>query len=146
MPRVAVEEVVRSNIQLVWNLIKDKESYSSYMDPVRSVEIIESNDEFMIAEWDVLLKGSVLKWREKDIHIEDKYRIEFEQIEGDLESFEGYWQLAQISENEVLATLIIDFEIGIPMLRDMLDPVAERALRENAMTMLRSLNKFENAD
>ncbi|MNY71707.1 hypothetical protein D3C86_2101090 [compost metagenome] len=43
-------------------------------------------------------------------------------------------------ENLTRAVLSIRFEIGIPMLREMLDPIAERALIENSRLMLRSLN------
>ncbi|EJP13191.1 polyketide cyclase/dehydrase domain protein [Leptospira interrogans str. 2006001854] len=67
--------------------------------------------------------------------------MKFNQLSGDLDKFDGYWKLEKITENDTNANLYIDFEIGIPMLKDMLDPVATKSLTENANEMLNSLNE-----
>jgi hypothetical protein len=38
-------------------------------------------------------------------------------------------------------TLNVDFDIGIPLLADMLNPVASAALRENSQQMLAALEQ-----
>ena len=38
-------------------------------------------------------------------------------------------------------SLHVDFDIGIPLLSDLLNPVASDALRENAAQMLRALER-----
>lgn len=140
MPVVDVEEIIASDIEAVWALIADVESYSTYMEPVQSVRTLQRQENSCLVEWEVLLKGSLLKWTERETRMPERQRIEFVQTEGDLEVFRGFWQLEKIADRVTKARLCIEFEIGIPMLRDMLDPVAERALRDNSRTMLRSLD------
>ena len=40
-----------------------------------------------------------------------------------------------------LVTLHVDFDIGIPLLADMLNPIARTALEDNAVLMLRALER-----
>lgn len=141
MPIVEVKEVINRDIARVWERICDVDSYGDFMQPVRSVRTISTDGDHSVVEWEVILKGSLMNWTESETRFPDRYRVEFEQIDGDLERFVGFWQLTALADTVTEAVLTIDFEIGIPMLRDMLDPVAERALRENSRQMLVSLNE-----
>jgi coenzyme Q-binding protein COQ10 len=56
-----------------------------------------------------------------------------------MERFQGHWQVTRITDEITEAALVVDFEIGIEMLRPMLEPVAVRAVHRNSTEMLRSL-------
>jgi ribosome-associated toxin RatA of RatAB toxin-antitoxin module len=139
MPRLKVTEVLDAPIESVWELICDLDAYPRIMEPVRSITVLESGKDWSIAEWEVELKGSILRWTEREDRHPRDYRVVYEQVDGDLEVLQGHWQLREVGGGNTEATLEIEFEIGIPMLRDMLNPIAERALRDNARIMLRSL-------
>lgn len=139
MPNIEVKEFINAPIQSVWNVISDVEGYPSIMDSVKKIEVIENLENHIVAKWEVELKGSLLRWTEREELYPSTYRIEFHQIDGDLECFDGYWQLHEFSPGITEAILMINFEIGIPMLKEMLDPVASRALKENSRKMLLSL-------
>ncbi|EMN82520.1 polyketide cyclase/dehydrase [Leptospira interrogans serovar Grippotyphosa str. UI 12764] len=111
------------------------------MPSVQKVSIISNNLNDTEVDWEVILKGSLLKWREFEQRFPDNFIMKFNQLSGDLDKFDGYWKLEKITENDTNANLYIDFEIGIPMLKDMLDPVATKSLTENANEMLNSLNE-----
>ncbi|QOK94283.1 polyketide cyclase/dehydrase (plasmid) [Ralstonia pseudosolanacearum] len=143
MPLIVVKEVIEAPILKVWDLVKKIENYPKFMKPVHELKILSRDGDITDAEWEVELKGSILRWSERDICYPSEHRIEFAQIEGDLEKFEGNWNLKKISEHVTEVELQVNFEIGIPMLRDMLNPVAEKALRDNAITMLRSFQSHE---
>ncbi len=145
MPVIVVKEIIEASITKVWDLVKKIEDYPRFMKPVQEVKILSRDGDVTDAEWEVELKGSFLRWSERDICRPHEHRIDFAQIEGDLEKFEGHWDLKQISEHVTEVELQVNFEIGIPMLRDMLNPVAEKALRDNAITMLRSFQNHEVA-
>ncbi|MEF9384631.1 SRPBCC family protein [Ralstonia solanacearum species complex bacterium KE056] len=140
MPLIVVKELIEEPIAKVWELVKNVEDYPRFMKPVQEVKILSRNGDTIDAEWEVELKGSLLRWSEREICHPQDHRIDFTQIEGDLEKFEGHWDLKEVSDHATEVELLVNFEIGIPMLRDMLNPVAEKALRENAMTMLRSFS------
>jgi coenzyme Q-binding protein COQ10 len=139
MPTIHVHELLQAPIEKVWDVVCDVEGYPQRMEPVRNIDVLESGDTFTVASWEVELKGSILKWVEREERETDKYRVTYEQVDGDLERFDGYWQLRAEGPDVTDAELVVNFDIGIPMLKDMLEPVAERAIRENASRMLLSL-------
>jgi len=139
MPRVDVELVLTAPIAKVWEAIKSVEAYPSYMSTVRSVEVLDTDGAKRTCAWSVLLKGSILQWTEIDVIHDERWTIEFDQIDGDLDQFVGFWSATPQADGTVRTRLLVDFEIGIPVLADMLNPVAARALAENAETMLREI-------
>ncbi|MCO5060340.1 MAG: hypothetical protein M9905_21190, partial [Rhizobiaceae bacterium] len=66
--------------------------------------------------------------------------IEFEQIDGDLEVWKGKWELLRDGDN-LSAALTVDFDIGIPSLSEILDPIGERAIRANCRQMLDAIRQ-----
>lgn len=135
MERVEVTRALRAAPELVWRTIRDIESYPSHMDHVLSIEVLEDCGSVRRAKWEVLLRGSVLRWEERGVIDDDQHRITFCQVHGDLSHFEGSWELVPAPEH-VDVKLVIEFEIGIPLLADMLNPVARRSLLENLNSML----------
>ncbi len=139
MPTIQVHELLQAPIEKVWNLVCDVEAYPQRMEPVRGIEVLESGPNHKVAAWEVELKGSILKWVEREEQDPGNHRLTYRQVEGDLERFDGYWQLRSHGPEVTEAVLLVNFEIGIPMLKDMLEPVAERAIRDNSSRMLLSL-------
>ena len=138
MPSVEVDETIRAPIREVWALICNAEAYKQ-MDPIESLEVVEEGPNWAIWRWEVKLKGSILIWTQRDTRREEDFRLEFHQLDGDLETFQGFWQLESLGDRQTRAILSVQFEIGIPMLSEMLDPVAVRAIRNNSHSMLSSL-------
>jgi len=141
MPTIEVRQELSSPIGAIWKEICDVANYPRLMPPVRRLTTISRNGPTLVTEWEVELKGSILCWTQTEHHDDENFRVTYRQIDGDLERFDGAWQLERLPGNRTLATLGIDFEIGIPMLAEMLNPVAERALRENSISMLQALDR-----
>jgi uncharacterized membrane protein len=138
VPSVAVEVRIHAPIAMVWSAIKDIGSYPLYMENVRSVKVESDGSDGRVSLWSTLLKGSVLEWREREVIDEDGLTITFNQLDGDLDTFDGTWVVRDQGDHVAVA-LEVEFEIGIPLLADMLNPVAARALRENSVSMLRDI-------
>ncbi|NHC16105.1 type II toxin-antitoxin system RatA family toxin [Motilibacter deserti] len=142
MPTVDVEMTMHAPVQQVWDAVVDVESYPRYMETVKSVkELRRLPDGSRETEWSVLLKGSTLEWVERDVVLEGERKVVFEQTDGDLEVFEGEWTVTEQPDGTVRVRLFVNFDIGIPLLSAMLNPVAERALKENSRTMLQQIEK-----
>jgi len=139
VPLVTVEEVIPAPAADAWNLILDIEAYPHLMEHVHSVHILEQGPGYRLSEWEVNLKGCVMRWVEREEADEEKLRINYRQIKGEMAAFEGYWQLEPLNDRTTKVTLAVQFDIGIPLMSDMLNPVAERALRDNSLRVLRSL-------
>ena len=80
-----------------------------------------------------------MRWVEHEEINRAQYRIDFHQTKGDLAQFEGYWQFEPLTDETSRLTLSVNFDMGIPMLSEMLNPVAERAIRDNSQKMLTSI-------
>jgi ribosome-associated toxin RatA of RatAB toxin-antitoxin module len=137
MPEVALELDIQAPAAKVWQVVTDIERYPDSMDSVRWVKIIDGTDPLARRSgWSVLLKGSILEWEELERLDPDRMVMEFHQVSGDMETFDGEWRVTPLSAERTRVTLHITFEIGIPLLADMLNPVAQRSLRDNSREML----------
>ncbi|MCU1496887.1 MAG: cyclase [Acidimicrobiales bacterium] len=134
MERVEVDRTFTASANDVWQTIRAIERYPEHMDHVRSIEVVRQEGPVRVARWEVLLRGSVLRWEERGT-IDDAARsVSFVQLDGDLSRFEGRWRVHEGTPTRV--HLVIDFEIGIPLLASMLNPIATRSLQENLHAML----------
>ena len=109
------------------------------MDHVRSVRVLERGVDYRLIAWEVDCRGFVMRWVEREEINRARHRIDYRQVKGDLAQFEGYWQIEPLDGERTRVTLAVQFEIGIPMLSDMINPVAERAIRDNSQKMLDAL-------
>ena len=147
MPKVNIGQDIRAPIERVWDTLVDIESYAESMETIRWIRLVGSDSEHARrAEWSVLLKGSILEWEEEEQLDHEAHKVVFRQLRGDLEFFDGHWMLEELGPNETRAHFELEFEIGIPMLAEMLNPVAQKSLEENCAAMLRGLERSVAGD
>ncbi|MFD9477510.1 MULTISPECIES: type II toxin-antitoxin system RatA family toxin [Streptomyces] len=140
MPTVITESTSQLAAGRIWKELLDCESFHTYMDVVRKVEILDWQGDRRVSAWSVLLKGSVLEWEEEEVIDHEGRIITFHQIEGDMAYFKGTWQVIEDSE-VTRVRLEVDFDIGIPLLAEMLNPVASRALEDYSNEVVRHLEE-----
>jgi ribosome-associated toxin RatA of RatAB toxin-antitoxin module len=142
MPEVEIAMGIRAPAQRVWQTVLDIESYPSTMENVRSVQICEriSSTEHRSA-WSIALKGAILEWVEHDVVDHGGMVMSFSQVSGDLSMFEGQWRLVERSPELTEVSFEVVFEIGIPLLAEMLNPVARRSLQDNCAEMLHGVER-----
>ena len=122
----------------LYPLLCDFERYPEFTPAVRSVRLIEAGDGSTVSRWEVLFRTGILRWTEEDRLNPDAYTITFKQTEGDIEYFAGIWTLRDVADGcEVRFSA--DFDLGIPALGSILEPIAERALTDNIQAILDGL-------
>jgi ribosome-associated toxin RatA of RatAB toxin-antitoxin module len=140
VPDVSLELTIRAPVERVWQAVTAIEAYPGSMDSVRSVRIVEVVSETeRRSAWSVTLKGAILEWEELETLDPDAHVLSFHQVAGDMERFDGAWVLEAHDSASTNVRLSVSFEIGIPLLAEMLNPVAQRSLRENCTDMLRGI-------
>lgn len=144
MPTVISKRTTTEPAQRVWEALLDCEAFPSYMDEVVDVTIVEQDGDHRVSRWSVLLKGSELQWEETETIDHTRRRIEFEQTEGDLAYFTGHWEVSEDGA-QTTVELHVEFDIGIPLMADMLNPVAARALEDNSQQILAQLGNRAKA-
>jgi ribosome-associated toxin RatA of RatAB toxin-antitoxin module len=150
MPTVTVVETLDVPADEVWACVVDVASYPEYMESVRTIEVLRSVARIgpdggelheAVVGWEIVLEDAVLRWVEREIRDPVRRRVDFEQISGDLAVFGGHWQVDRLDAGRTRVELSVRFEIGLEMLREILDPYAERAIRDNSQGMLSSLDQ-----
>ncbi|WP_406192829.1 SRPBCC family protein [Kitasatospora sp. NBC_01560] len=125
-----------------WPAVVDVELYPTCMDSVESVVTLDRPDPLhRTTRWSVHLEESVLRWTQQEVIDPVDRSFDFHQISGDLEEFTGRWSVRPAPGGHSTVSLHVDFDIGIPLLADMLNPIAADALRENAAQMLAALER-----
>jgi ribosome-associated toxin RatA of RatAB toxin-antitoxin module len=138
MPEVDVTQLVEAPIDSVYEILSDMAAFPKFMKSIESITIRERGDGYTVSEWVARLQGAKFRWVEKDIFHPDEYRITYDQTEGDLKVFRGYWQLKAL-DNGTEVMLVTEFEFGMPMLSALLNPVAKIAIRDNARSMVSAI-------
>ncbi|MGO1271166.1 MAG: SRPBCC family protein, partial [Pseudomonas helleri] len=105
---------------------------------VRNITIDKVSDQVSLTSWEVNFHSGILKWQERDTFNAHTREIHFEQMTGDVDHFSGTWQVLPDGKDAVI-TFESRFDLGLPMLADMLDPVAHKAIRDNIHSIITGL-------
>jgi ribosome-associated toxin RatA of RatAB toxin-antitoxin module len=142
VPSVSLDININASVDRVWDAVLDIERYSDSMANVRWVKILERDGATIRrSAWSIILKGSILEWQEEDRLDPEARTVRFHQLSGDLAEFDGEWSLKELGPELTKVTFDVSFEIGIPLLAEMLNPVAQRSLRENCKEMLAGVER-----
>ncbi|MEV6975315.1 SRPBCC family protein [Kitasatospora sp. NPDC093806] len=90
------------------------------------------------SDWEVDFRNGVLSWSEADTFDAERRTIFFEQTTGDFDTFTGHWQVKADGAG-CAVSFTAEFDFGLPSLAGIIDPVAERVLRENILGILDGL-------
>ena len=140
MPYVEVHKTIQAQPQTVFEVLSDMESFPRFMENVVSVQVVRREGNETDSQWHVMLQGAPFRWLERDTFLPAEGRITYQQISGDLKKFEGEWRVSA-ADGGTSVTLTTDFEFGMPMIANLLNPVAKLILRRNAEQMLDALER-----
>lgn len=145
MPTVEVAERVPATAQALFAILSDMSRFPEFMPSVEEITILERGPDTTVSRWVTRLQGARFRWVERDRFYPAEGRITYEQIEGDLKRFQGFWQLEPEADG-CRVRLVTEFEFGMPMLAALLNPVASLAIRDNARGMIRALGRALASD
>src|SRR5262245_16094065 len=111
----------------VWKVLLDCEAFADLLEGVNEVTIGEQDGDRRLSSWIVELKGSEMEWDQEDILDHAQLRWDFRQTDGDLAQYEGYWQVLEDGAGVALE-LKVEFDVGLPMVADMIHPAVAKAL------------------
>lgn len=81
------------------------------------------------SSWELHFRSGLLRWTEREHFRREELRLDFEQLTGDFDEFSGSWTFQQDGANTTLR-FAAEFDFGIPSLEGILDPIAERVIKE----------------
>ena len=139
MPSVAVTAAVPdAEPDEVFSAVADFGSYAEHTDAVREVVVRPAADGGGESDWEVNFRSGVLAWTERDTVDPAARRIDFEQVDGDFAVFTGTWSVEPDRDGSVVR-FTASFDLGMPSLAPMIDPIAVRTLVDNVRAILSGL-------
>lgn len=139
MPTIKRSHVIRGcTVDQLWLAIVDFEAYPDYMSDVVDVEV-ERRADGIYSHWHIDLDGVQFKWTERDfINVPDG--VDFKLVDGDISELSGSWRIEAVPDGHRVM-LEMSFDIGIPSLAEIFDPLAARALEQNLVSMLKGIEQ-----
>lgn len=122
----------------VYATLADFDRYPEFAPAVRSVTVNRADDHSTVSRWEVNFRRGILRWVEEDTFDPIGLRIDFRQLEGDIDVFEGSWR-CNPSDSGTAVVFEARLDMGIPSLADALEPIAARTLVDNTVAIVSGL-------
>ena len=117
--------------------VSDLERFPDLAPDVREVKVSEVDGGRQSA-WKVKFRGGMLEWTEQDEPDPTTRTLTFRLLHGDFKEFFGQWR---VEPQDAGSTVVFSasFDLGIPALRAVLEPIAAKSLHTNMTAVLRGL-------
>jgi len=141
---VESEIVIDAPAHEVYELAKEQERFPEFMPDVETVTVLERHADYIVTRWKTLVEDAPIEWTEEDRFDDLTPRIDYNLIEGDLDTFEGAWTFAEHA-GRTRVRLTVEYDFGVPTLAELIGPTLAKKVRENCEMMLAALKREAEA-
>ncbi len=131
MRHVELEATVRGAQALA--VLTELVRFDRYPDLAPHVRATEVHETLPAAKgsssWELHFRSGLLRWTEEETYDLEALTVAFTQDDGDFDAFDGLWSFTQDGADTTVR-FTADFDFGIPSMEGILDPIAERVIRE----------------
>ncbi|MEU0684231.1 type II toxin-antitoxin system RatA family toxin [Streptomyces albogriseolus] len=140
MPEVTLDALIPDATAAdVFDRLRDFAAYPKYTDAVREVNVTDAGGDTLDSDWSVNFRNGILCWSERDRIDADNLSIDFTQTDGDFDTFDGSWKVYSHPDGAVTVRFTATFDLGMPSLAAIINPIACQALAEAISLILRGL-------
>ena len=144
MAKVQSSIEINGALDEVYTLAKDVESFSEFMPDLKSVKIIERNEDGSrtVSEWVGIVKEfkTTLKWTEEDIWDDAAKTCTFSLIKGDYSKYSGLWTFTDVG-GKTLFNSEIEVEYDVPLVGALIKGLIAKKMKENVDNMLLAIKQ-----
>jgi len=134
------EEIeINANQDIVFKVILDLEKFPEFIEDVKKITILQDEGNKRISEWEAEIDGLLFKWQEEDIYYPQQYKLTYKLIKGDLDKFEGYWEIIKLNDNKSKLVIFLSFDLNIPTLKSLIMPTIKFKVKKNLALMLKAI-------
>ena len=149
MAIIESSKTIHADARAVFTAAQDVEKFPELMPDLNSVSVLEDDGAGnTVTKWDGTVSVGPLKrsisWTERDHWNAGEMQCTFELVEGDMKKYSGTWTFIQNGRG-CDVELIVDFELGIPMLGPMVNNMVEKIMKDNCDALLDALDKIATA-
>lgn len=112
--------------------------FPRFSDTVLSLDVQGGDNGSSVSTWKVKFGPGTADWSQQDRFEPENRIISFTRLSGDIDWFSGFWQVRENGAGCVIE-FRIDFDIQLPGLKKLVEPMVENVLRENIHAILNGL-------
>jgi len=145
MPRIEQSLTINAPIETVYATARNVEDFPNFMADLKSLTVLERSEDGnrTTTEWVGLIREfkMTLKWTQEDVWDSERYRDEFTQIKGDMDSMSGYWQFTSESPNITRFDSVLDYEYNVPLIGAMVKTLIKKKITENLQATMEAIKR-----
>ena len=147
MPTIESSIVIGGDIEKVYELARDIEQFPEFMPDVKSIKILEKNEDGsrVVAEWVGIVKEfkTTIKWVEEDTWDHQAKTCDFKLVHGDYKGYSGKWTFTTVDGGTQFHSMV-DFDYDVPLIGALIKNLITKKMKENVDNMLSAIkNKIE---
>ncbi|MHB1462226.1 MAG: type II toxin-antitoxin system RatA family toxin [Armatimonadota bacterium] len=139
MPTIIQNVLIAAPIETVYKIMKDVEQFPNIMADLESLVVLERSADasHTITKWVGLVREFNMKvgWTEDDTWDDAAHKLEFRQIEGDMTSMDGVWQLTE-EAGATRFSSTLNYEYEVPLLGALVKKLIHKKLEQNVQMIL----------
>ena len=133
------KEILTSRREVFAKLLR-MQDFQSFMPNVKESKILETGKNSSIMKWHVEIEGFPVRWIERNEVNRRDYSVTFKALDGDLQTFEGRWQVSTHGDYSMLR-LTVNLKTGIPFLEQLVGSILKEKIVRNFQEMFRLLER-----
>jgi ribosome-associated toxin RatA of RatAB toxin-antitoxin module len=124
----------------VYSLLKNMGSFSRFIYDIKKIKCKKIEKNKIISDWNIIIDGAMIMWREEDIYHDDSGTIDFRMIEGDYTGYEGSWRTVGMPKaTKLIFSVHIDY--GAPALVKFVEPILTKKTKRSIKSMLIAIKR-----
>ena len=122
MKKIYKEEDINIDIETIFNLINDIESYPNYLPWCTDTEVIKESDNIIIGK--IYISKSFIKWSfsTKNTILKNS-SISLEFVDGPFENLDGKWLFTSLDKNNTKVSLEINYKFKSSLIELSIEPI-----------------------
>lgn len=148
MSKVESAIQIDADIEKVFDLAKDVESFPKFMEDLKSVTVLErsADGNRTVTEFVAIVKEfkTTMKWVEEDIWDPQAKTCKFDLVRGDFKDYKGLWTFKEV-DGGTRYTSVIEFEYDIPMIGPLIKNLIAKKMKQNVDNMLAAIKRHAEA-
>jgi len=146
MPKIEIETIIQASPENVFRRAQEIERYPDFAPELREVKVLSREGNVVRSRWVGIAEVGPLRrevtWEEIDVWDEEKLECRFELMSGDMKSYAGVWKFERNADGLTHCSLLIDYELGIPLLGQLLEKLIHEKVTEVAQAILTAVKEL----
>lgn len=128
-----------------YEYLSDMKSYSEHMSDVIDVQVERTSADEGTAFWNTKIENAEFNWTQQNVYDAENRTVRFKLLDGDFSMMTGEWKIDE-DDNHFFLCLDLEYEVGLPVIEDILGPILKKKMQTNALNMLKNLKTWIEGD